>query len=241
MKFNSHNFSEFTYSKKTHFRLFGDLDLELYKEKKIPVDCDLKVYQDLLVLGFIRENITEGSKILEIGGGKSRIINYLKESYEFWNLDKLEGLGNGPKKINADGFRLVRDYIGNFNSELKEGYFDFVFSISVMEHLPQDEIKLFKRIVQDINRVLKPGELSLHCVDALLKENKVWIHPFLKYSFEQYNTINSFTEYLYIKNDPDVYFMSETAYDRYWKQLTKKSYLEQGKPFSCNVLWEGPV
>jgi hypothetical protein len=89
--------------------------------------CDLKVYQDLLIYSFIINNLTPGSRILEIGGGESRVIECLKRDYEFWNLDKLEGKGFGPKRLlNTDGFILVKDDIGNFSKKLPETYFDLV-------------------------------------------------------------------------------------------------------------------
>jgi hypothetical protein len=69
--------------------------------------CDLKVYQDLFVYSFILENIPKGARILEVGGGESRIISCLKEDYEFWNLDKLEGQGQGPK-IN---YQNMKDFL----------------------------------------------------------------------------------------------------------------------------------
>jgi hypothetical protein len=126
-------FPHFTYAKRSHFDEFGHLDRDLYGEKKALDDCDLKVYQDLLVLSFIRDNLPQYSRILEVGGGESRLIKYLKSDYECWNLDKLEGRGLGPTSIDETGFRLVRDYIGAFNQSLPV-LFDLVYSISVLEH-----------------------------------------------------------------------------------------------------------
>ncbi|GAI29988.1 unnamed protein product, partial [marine sediment metagenome] len=133
------DFDDFTYSKKSHFALFKGYDVELYGKSIDPDACDLKAYQDLLVFSFIKENIPRGSRILDIGGGKSRILNYFKNNYECWNLDKLEGLGNGPVAVGSEGCRLVKDYIGCFNKELPDNYFDFVFSISALEHVPEDD------------------------------------------------------------------------------------------------------
>jgi SAM-dependent methyltransferase len=232
------NFSEYTYSKRDHFKVFGDLDLELYKEKKNPLDCDLKVYQDLLVLAFIKENIPPASRILEIGGGNSRIINHIKGNYECWNLDKLEGIGHGPPGIIVKDFRLVKDYIGNFNPALPDAYFDFVFSISVLEHVSQDNNEVFRKILDDIDRVLKPGGGSLHCVDALLHREKAWVNSLVKFIFNNRETINSFIDLSLIMTDPELYFMSETAYHRIWEPIVKKKYDELGIPFSYNVLWK---
>ena len=135
------NFHEFTFSKSSHFQNFRLLPT--YRRQTLAT-CDLKVYQDLFVYTFILENIPKGAKILELGGGDSRIIDCLKDDYEFWNLDKIEGQGHGPKRAaKAQGFKLVRDYIGNFSTELPEQYFDFVYSISAMEHFSTEKVSLF--------------------------------------------------------------------------------------------------
>lgn len=233
------NFSDFTYSKNCHFDFFKKYIFDLYGENMEPADTRLKFYQDLLAFSFIDENIPEGSKILEIGGGNSRIINRLKNKYEFWNLDKLEGVGSGPKTIESDGFKLVKDYIGNFNRELPLSYFDFIFSISVFEHLQTGDYTIFQNILEDINRLLKPGGSSLHCVDAIIKEKNrtVWIHPIIKYIFENQETVNQFISPDIILEDRDVYFISKSAYNRFWKPVCKIKYKDYGKPISYNLLW----
>lgn len=236
-----YDFSEFTYSRKNHFKLFGNLDIELYKEKKNLSDCDLKIYQDLLVLAFFKENVAKNSRILEIGGGESRIFNHVKNEYECWNLDKLEGVGNGPIKIEMGRIRLVKDYIGDFNHEVPDEYFDFVFSISALEHVPQDDRTLFKKILDDINRVLKPGGFSLHCFDSILKANNIWTHPLLPFIFKNQVTLNSFIDLVEVRNDPDIYFMSKSAYNRLWERIIGEKYENFGKPFSYNVLWQKQI
>jgi SAM-dependent methyltransferase len=230
-------FPHFTYAKRSHFDEFGHLDRDLYGEKKALDDCDLKVYQDLLVLSFIRDNLPEYSRILEVGGGESRLIKYLKSDYECWNLDKLEGRGLGPTSIDETGFRLVRDYIGAFNQSLPDGYFDLVYSISVLEHVDADAVGSFADIARDITRVLRPGGLSLHCFDVLVGESTVFIHPLLRFFFKNEETVNTFTDPSSMMNDPDLYVMSESAYRRYWQPLTGKTYLQMGRPSSYNVLW----
>ena len=231
------NFAFFTYSKKYHFEYFKKNDLALYNKKINTIDCELKVYQDLLVYSFILENVPKGSTILEVGGGKSRILNALKHDYECWNIDKLEGRGSGPTAVNASGYRLVKAYMGEFSEELPDHYFDLVFSISALEHV-EDEKKTFQNICLDIDRVLKPGGYSLHCFDIVLKQDKVWTNKLLPYMFENCETNNSFIPLEKLKDDRDLYFMSKQAYVRDWQQITKQSYEEFGKPVSYNILWK---
>ena len=235
------NFNEFTYSKRKHFdNLFfkKNYGIKLYNKLIDINNCRLKVYQDLLILSFIIENIPKKSKILEIGGGDSRIINHLKNEYQCYNIDKLEGLGNGPEKIDTNGFLLVPDYMGNFNAQLANNSFDFVFSISALEHVPIGDVKIFENIYHDIQRVLKPGGFSLHAFDVVIKKTTVWSNPFLFYLFDNSNPINSFIPFDEMIKDDDLFMMSESFYKESWQLITKKSYCDFGKPLSYNILWQ---
>ena len=88
-----------TYARWSHWGEIGSYSKDLYGDFCNPLTDVLKKYQDLLVYYFILKYIPKGSKILEVGGGQSRILRRLKNDYECWNVDKLEGLGNGPKAI----------------------------------------------------------------------------------------------------------------------------------------------
>ncbi len=234
----SKEFSRFTYSKKSHFNLFSGSDLKLYHRSIDPRLCDLKVYQDLLVFWFIENTIPKGSRILEIGGGASRILAHFKADFECWNLDKLEGLGNGPREINSNGYRLVKDYIGNFNQELPNNYFDFIFSISALEHVPDNDPALLQKILDDMDRVLKTGGYSLHCFDLLIQESSVWTNKLLPFLFDHINTVNTFLPFEILEKDPDLYVMTAEAYQRSWQPVTQESYMNFGKPLSYNILWQ---
>ncbi|MCM0081182.1 glycosyltransferase [Geomonas sp. Red32] len=233
------NFGAFTYSRTFHFAYFAGRDLELYGAPADPSQCDLKVYQDLLVYSFIKNNVPAGSRILEVGGGASRVLRALKDDYECWNLDKLEGLGNGPVGIEVDGFKLVREYLGSFTPELADGYFDLVFSISVLEHVPESE-ENFAAINRDIDRLLKPGGWSLHCFDVVARGRYTWGNGLLPYLFKANRTVNRWAPFEQLYPDPYVYAMSEAAYDRHWKPMTKTSFREHGFPLSYNILWQKP-
>jgi SAM-dependent methyltransferase len=237
------DFNDFTYSKLSHFKLFKDFFYEYsfssaYKNVN-PDYCRLKVYQDLLIMAFIASHVPKGARILEIGGGDSRVISYFKSLYSFYNIDKLEGLGAGPTDINPESFILVQDYMGNFNQALEENSFDFVFSISALEHVPSNDPGLFLNIFEDIQRVLKPGGYSLHAFDVVInnKGSRVWSNPFLFYLFENSNPINSFIQFDAMLKDSDVFTLSEKYYNDYWKSITQKTYQEFGKPLSYNILW----
>jgi hypothetical protein len=162
------NFYYYNYAKYTHFDVLQKYSKDLYADEIDPDQCDLKEYQDLIVFSFIRNTIPPGSRILEVGGGNSRLLAKLHSEYECWNVDKFEGLGNGPIAIEPHTYKLIKAYMGEFSNEIPDNYFDFVFSVSALEHVDPNDSKLHQSIVQDINRVLKYGGYSLHCFDVVV-------------------------------------------------------------------------
>lgn len=139
---------------------FNWLDQGLVDDKK----PHLKNIQDAFILSQISKH--QGCKIAEIGGGQSRVLEKLWQKNECWNIDKLEGLGAGLYEYKtSSNVRLVRAYLGDFDQELPDSYFDVVFSISVIEHVPDDRLNAF---FCDMNRILKPGGLCIHAIDAYL-------------------------------------------------------------------------
>ena len=235
LTFSATGLPTFSYSRRSHFVQLGlppehsgaDLD-----------DCDLKIYQDTLLYHLIKSNFKPGARLLEIGGGDSRIIRWLKEDYDFWNLDKLEGAGNGLTHLPDEaGFTLVRDYIGAFNHELPDASFDCVFSLSTLEHVPEDQATL-KSICEDIQRLLKPGGLSLHSIDILMKAGSCWMHPLIDYMHIHIPGVAPRAPEWLMRADPDTWGMSERAYERLWKPITMKPFHDFGTPMAYNVFWK---
>lgn len=107
-------------------------------------------------------------KIAEIGGGDSRVLIRLKQKNECWNIDKFEGVGCGPTDIpEMANIKMVKSYMGDFDINIPRNYFDVLFSISVIEHVPIDKVMLF---FQDCYRVLKPGGIMAHAIDAYVRD-----------------------------------------------------------------------
>lgn len=236
------NFQYFTYSKQSHFCKLPRFGEHIGVDHNL---ANLKLYQDILVYNFIIDNLPLGSKLLEVGGGNSRIIEELQQQYEIWNVDKFEGVGNGPLQISNDrGHHLVSAYMGEFSPELPDDYFDCVFSLSTLEHVYPETETTFKNVCDDINRVLKFGGLSLHLFDVVSEkegvQTNVWTNQLLLYIFQNIETVNEMIPFAEMQKDHDLYVMSEAAYNMMWEPITHQSYQLFGKPLSYNVLWKKP-
>lgn len=232
---------DFVYGKRRHIEKMSRASAELFEKQLSAEDCRIKQYQDLLALSFIHDRIPPGSRILEVGGGYSRVLKYLSRDYECWNIDKFEGLGNGPtnmEKIKAQGYRLVRAYMGDFSPELPDNYFDFVFSISALEHTPEKQPEAYERIYRDIQRVSRSGAWSLHLFDILVRDSGFWMSECMKAFFRLAKPVYALPNEKQILNDPDLFVMSRGEYDSSWKKIIKKPYDEFGRPSNVTVLWQ---
>jgi len=127
----------------------------------------LKDIQDAFILHQLKD--IKGARILELGGGQSRILPILAKENECWNIDKFEGLGAGPlNALSGAGIRLIKDYIGNYSPEVPSDYFDYVVSVSALEHVPTP---FFADMLKDSKRILKVGGKMIHAIDVYLLAN----------------------------------------------------------------------
>ena len=240
MKVTPYNFGEFTYSRVQHYGLFHEMgcDQQLFRQDLVGDEwSSIKSYQNCLVLAFIRSFVPKGARILDVGGGKSLIVGLLQNEYECWNVDKFEGCGNGPKDIPQGNFKVVRDYMGDFSLEIPDHYFDLVFSISVLEHVPDNPLS-WKRIREDMDRVLARKGYSLHCVDVTLRGGVICTNGILWELFNEEKTFNKRVDFPELNGCKDLFVLSRREYDGHWKKYCGgRSYEEWGRTFSYNVLW----
>ena len=145
------------------------MDLRLVKSSV----RNLKNAQDGYALDRLRE--VTGARILEIGGGESRVLDVMAANgNECWNADDFAGSGNGPIDIPQDtSYKIAPVLLGDFAPDLPDGYFDYVFSISVVEHIPG---KVLLPFFADACRVLKPGGVMFHAIDLYLYDDHELAH-----------------------------------------------------------------
>jgi hypothetical protein len=128
---------------------------------------DIKSAQDGWVLSMIGN--AENMKVAEVGGSESRVLPVLNLKNECWNIDRLEGAdGGGHYRASMSSHtRVVRSHLGEFSRDIPDNYFDYVFSISVIEHLPASTMADF---FMDMARIMRPGGKAFHAIDFYISD-----------------------------------------------------------------------
>lgn len=116
----------------------------------------------------------KGQRVIEVGAGYSLLPKYLAEKYEVeawigddFGMSSEELLwsrwGNPldlPRKYPSVKYVFKR--FGSFSSDYSDAYFDRIFSVSTLEHIPVD-CRL--AVLKDMHRCLKPDGRELHTID----------------------------------------------------------------------------
>lgn len=152
--------------------VFNALDANLHTVLGWPLtSVHLKTWQDLAVFQMIQKSA--GLSIAEVGGGNSRLLHSLKGNNRCMNVDRFEGADGGPpKEIIIEGVRNVKAFMGEFTKEIPDESLDLLYSISVVEHVPEAALDAF---MDDSLRVLKPGGMAIHAIDMYIgTEPSAW-------------------------------------------------------------------
>ena len=112
------------------------------------------------------------ARILEVGAGLSMILYKTlgfkdgKQSVEYWIADEAgfyDAEDYEKAREKRSEAKIVDTLLGKYSSELSNDYFDLVLSVSVIEHVPPENLK---DVIADIYRVLRPGGVMLHSLDC---------------------------------------------------------------------------
>lgn len=125
----------------------------------------IKQIQDTMLLKYL--NHLTGCHIVEAGGGKSRVLGTLAKRNTCTNVDELLGKDGGPiVGLDDKNVRHIFGRIGQMQAQIPDRSQDAVFSISVVEHIPAEELQAF---FDDIARMLAPGGQMIHLIDCYLR------------------------------------------------------------------------
>ena len=116
-----------------------------------------------------------GLCFLDVGAGFSDLPAYLAEKFDLegWVADDY-GSSSGesmwsrwgdPKELpkKHSHIKYVFKNLGESYSPFPQAYFDRVYSVSVLEHIPKI---LLRSVIEHMAHVLKPGGLMLHTIDV---------------------------------------------------------------------------
>jgi SAM-dependent methyltransferase len=106
------------------------------------------------------------ARVLEVGAGCDVLFDHrIGDLCEYWMADEAGFYSSGLFEEAAGKrkhTRFVDTRLGAFCPELPDGYFDMVFSLSVLEHVP---MKDRAGVYRDMFRVLHPGGRMVHSID----------------------------------------------------------------------------
>jgi 2-polyprenyl-3-methyl-5-hydroxy-6-metoxy-1,4-benzoquinol methylase len=121
-----------------------------------------------------------GERVLDVGAAYSNIPIYLQRTFNcemwvaddfglksnesFWTRDRSphEHIASHPE------IKYVLERLGDPNSSLPENYFDVVYSLSALEHVPG---ALTPSVWSHMDRLLKPGGELIHAIDVPFPSN----------------------------------------------------------------------
>jgi len=130
---------------------------------------DLKDVQRPWALKAILGSIPPGSRLLEIGAGEPLVAELLAAlGYDVTVVDPYDGRDGGPADLEAirAASPHVRIVPGLFPRDIGDGErFDGIYSISVLEHLPLEELD---DLGEEIARFGGNGGYTIHAIDHVL-------------------------------------------------------------------------
>ncbi len=121
-------------------------------------------------------NFNAGQRIIEVGGAYSLLPKYLGDKYKlepwigddfgesFGELELWSRWGN-PKDLphQYPDVKYIFKPFGKFSDEYPSKYFDRLFSVSTLEHIPyENRLDVFR----DMNRIVAKNGIQLHTIDV---------------------------------------------------------------------------
>jgi hypothetical protein len=119
-------------------------------------------------------NFKKGEKVIEVGGAYSALPQYLSDKFniEAWvaddfGIESREALWSrwGDReelKLKYPSVNYVFERVGKGGSSIPSGYFDCIYTVSTLEHIPPNSIK---KLFDHMCKMLRTGGRMIHCVD----------------------------------------------------------------------------
>jgi hypothetical protein len=189
---------------------------------------DMKDMQRCWMIKAIVGNVPRGARILEIGAGEPLAAGVLSRlGYEVTVVDPYDGSGNGP--VEYEAFKVAYPDLTFVRAQfppadgLGDG-FDAIYSISVLEHVPLEQIEPLFGAIRD---GLSGTGLSVHAVDHVLagwsaEGHLEKLRLMVRAAGLDPAELEAALERL--REDPDAYFVSAEAHNRWRGDLEYDEY-----------------
>jgi hypothetical protein len=232
------DFSEFTYSKKSHFKTFKKNQYDRLLGIEIdPSACDPKDYGEVMVFHFIRNILQANPRILEIGTSCLNLYAHFRNTSDYWFLDTSNGLEETPIEQTVKE-RTIVAYPGVFQLGLPDDSFDLVFCISEANLPTSGEDGTYDDMFRDVEHIVRPGGYLVFSFCAVFNGYYIWTPAALTALSEKAEVVNELFPFERVVSDPDLWTMTRAAYDRRWRKELKKSYRKFGKPFCYTLFFQ---
>jgi ubiquinone/menaquinone biosynthesis C-methylase UbiE len=107
----------------------------------------------------LKKYVKKSERVLDLGCGNGRLLELFRnENIKYIGVDSSENLIKEAQKKYSERFKVV-DIL---NLPFDDNYFDSVWSIAVLHHIPSKELRL--KVLKEIKRVLKRnGKVIITC------------------------------------------------------------------------------
>jgi hypothetical protein len=205
------------------------------------VSGDLKDVQRPWMIKAVLASVPVGGKLCEIGAGEPLVADFLvKCGYELTTVDPYDGSGHGPTNFETfaasyPNIRFVRAQFGREITSLTDQYFDAIYSISVLEHVPRSEVD---SVCQGIKRYCKLDGITIHAIDHVLRGNGDAYHleNLLRYADNLGIPRDSLEHLLkHCESDIETYFLSAEGHNL-WRGAVSYESFPMRRVISVNFL-----
>ena len=171
--------------------------------------------------------INPDDNFLDLGCGNGRFCEIVKNYTErYVGIDSCKGLIKIAKQKNPNANFIEASAL---NIPFPENYFDKIYSIAVLHHIPSKQLRL--NFLKEIRRTLKPGKLCVLTVWEA-KEKKIII-SLLKFTFLKLFFLSKLDfgdMFLPWKNN-----LGENKFNRYYHFFSKKELINLFKEAGFSV------
>ncbi len=193
----------------------------------LPRNEDLKSFQRPWCVDRLLKCLPQGGRVLEIGADKCDLVPFLRSRrFDVWVIDVYDHFGGGTGTLDLvqqkfPDLPITRGFLHEDRS-LPTSHFDAVYSCSVIEHIPLEHLEA---TVQQIERVLKPGGVSIHAIDCTIegvKQNQVSSQKFIEAHRRACDVTNLGQKAI---DDLETFYLSPQGHLN-WRRFNQRSYDE---------------